>query len=88
MDAHGAELMVYGSSHMHHGVAKGHRYEKMIPERIVAATRQGDGAQLTRVQAEAIGAMRLIQLVGLEVEKLASVSRLVEAATAITLSSW
>ena len=53
-------------------VAKGHRYERMIPERIVAATRQGDGARLTRVQAEAIGAMRLIQLVGLEVEKLAS----------------
>ena len=53
-------------------IAKGHRYEKMIPERIVAATRQGDGATLTRVQAEAIGAMRLIQLVGLEVEKLAA----------------
>jgi DNA gyrase subunit A len=53
-------------------IAKGHRYESMIPERIVAATRQGDGARLTRVQAEAIGAMRLIQLVGLEVEKLAS----------------
>jgi DNA gyrase subunit A len=53
-------------------IAKGHRYERMIPERIVAATREGDGAQLTRVQAEAIGAMRLIQLVGLEVEKLAA----------------
>jgi DNA gyrase subunit A len=53
-------------------IAKGHRYEHMIPDRIVAATRQGDGARLTRVQAEAIGAMRLIQLVGLEVEKLAS----------------
>ncbi len=53
-------------------IAAGHRYERMIPERIVAATRQGDGARLTRVQAEAIGAMRLIQLVGLEVEKLAS----------------
>jgi DNA gyrase subunit A len=51
-------------------IAKGHRYERLIPERIVAATRQGDGARLTRVQAEAIGAMRLIQLVGLEVEKL------------------
>jgi DNA gyrase subunit A len=53
-------------------IAKGHRYEKMIPERIVAATRQGEGARLSRVQAEAIGAMRLIQLVGLEVEKLAA----------------
>jgi DNA gyrase subunit A len=53
-------------------IAAGHRYERMIPERIVAATRRGDGARLTRVQAEAIGAMRLIQLVGLEVEKLAS----------------
>ena len=53
-------------------IAPGHRYEKMIPQRIVQATRQGDGARLTRVQAEAIGAMRLIQLVGLEVEKLAS----------------
>jgi DNA gyrase subunit A len=53
-------------------IVKGHRYERLIPERIVAATRQGDGARLTRVQAEAIGAMRLIQLVGLEVEKLAA----------------
>ena len=31
-----------------------------------------EGAKLSRVQAEAIGAMRLIQLVGLEVEKLAA----------------
>ena len=30
------------------------------------------GVRLTRVQADAIGALRLIQLVGLEIEKLAS----------------
>jgi len=49
-----------------------HRYAKMIPARIAQASRVGEGVRLTRVQAEAIGAMRLIQLVGLEVEKLAA----------------
>ena len=49
-----------------------HRYAPLIPKRVAEASRVGDGALLTRVQAEAIGAMRLIQLVGLEVEKLAA----------------
>jgi DNA gyrase subunit A len=49
-----------------------HRYAPLIPTRVAEASRVGDGALLTRVQAEAIGAMRLIQLVGLEVEKLAA----------------
>ncbi len=60
-------------------IAPGHRYEKLIPDRIVQSTRSGEGAKLSRVQAEAIGAMRLIQLVGLEVEKLtAEFSKLLE----------
>jgi len=40
-----------------------------LMDRVRAAEAQG-GVALTRVQAEAIGAMRLIQLVGLEIEKL------------------
>ncbi len=49
----------------------------IVPQRLVdraeAAFTAGDGgARLTRVQAEAIGALRLIQLVGLEIERLAS----------------
>jgi DNA gyrase subunit A len=49
----------------------------IVPERLVARAEQlfeaGEGGvRLTRVQAEAIGALRLIQLVGLEIEKLAS----------------
>jgi DNA gyrase subunit A len=48
-----------------------HEHAPKIPARLVAASQEGEGAALTRVQAEAIGAMRLIQLVGLEIEKLA-----------------
>lgn len=51
-------------------IAPDHRYAPLIPERLIRAANDGDGAQMTRVQAEAIGAMRLIQLVGLEIEKL------------------
>lgn len=50
-----------------------HKYAPLIPDRLlkgIAST--SGGAALTRVQAEAIGSMRLIQLVGLEIEKLAS----------------
>ncbi len=59
---------------MDHGfrIASDHRFASLIPPRLLqgpASTR--DGAALTRVQAEAIGSMRLIQLVGLEIEKLA-----------------
>ena len=50
-----------------------HPHAAMIParlrRRLDEAEREG-GVSLTRVQAEAIGAMRLIQLVGLEIERL------------------
>ena len=52
-----------------------HAYAPLIPQRLLdAANAEVDGAigaLLTRVQAEAIGALRLIQLTGLEIEKLA-----------------
>ena len=51
-----------------------HEYAPSIPQRILdAANAETDGkigAILTKVQAEAIGALRLIQLTGLEIEKL------------------
>jgi DNA gyrase subunit A len=50
-------------------IAPGHGYAPMVPARLREAS-AGEGAALTRVQAEAIGALRLIQLVGLEIEKL------------------
>lgn len=40
-----------------------------IPQRLLDATAKGD-ARLTRVQAESIGRLQLIQLVGLEIERL------------------
>jgi DNA gyrase subunit A len=48
-----------------------------VPERLIARAEKAfadgnGGVRLTRVQADAIGALRLIQLVGLEIEKLAS----------------
>ena len=46
-----------------------HPYAPQIPQRLLNATAEGD-ARLTRVQAEAIGRLQLIQLVGLEIEKL------------------
>jgi DNA gyrase subunit A len=49
-----------------------HAYTALIPPRLIELTREGDGVRLSRVQAEAIGAFRLIQLVGLEIEKLTS----------------
>jgi len=56
-------------------IASDHRFASMIPrrlmnqqERVLAAG--FEGIALTRVQAEAIGALRLIQLTGLEIEKL------------------
>lgn len=55
-----------------------HEYAPQIPERLLNAA-SGDVA-LTRVQAEAIGRLQLIQLVGLEIEKLVSdYAKLVEA---------
>jgi len=47
-----------------------HAYATRLPERLMRRAAEGDGILLTRVQAEAIGAFRLIQLVGLEIEKL------------------
>ena len=51
-----------------------HEHAASIPERLLAAANAenegGIGAVLTKVQAEAIGALRLIQLTGLEIEKL------------------
>ncbi|MFO0783538.1 MAG: DNA gyrase subunit A [Phycisphaerales bacterium] len=59
-------------------IARDHKHAPLIPEAVIRRT-EPDGARLTRVQAEAIGAMRLIQLVGLEIEKLASeLAKLVE----------
>ncbi|MCP3904530.1 MAG: DNA gyrase subunit A, partial [Planctomycetes bacterium] len=55
-------------------IPEDHAYVEHIPPRLIERTRAleaaGDGARLTRVQAEAIGGLRLIQLVGLEIEKL------------------
>ena len=46
-----------------------HPYAPQIPERLRNVTAEND-TRLTRVQAEAIGRLQLIQLVGLEIEKL------------------
>jgi len=51
-------------------IAPDHRYASLIPQRLLDAASVAEGAPLTRVQADAIGALRLIQLVGLEIEKL------------------
>ncbi len=60
-------------------IAESHRFAPLIPRRLLDAAAAGEGAALTRVQAEAIGAMRLLQLVGLEIERLAAeYRRLVE----------
>lgn len=49
-----------------------HRHAPIIPRRLMERVGAAlpEGVSLTRVQAEAIGAMRLIQLVGLEIERL------------------
>jgi len=52
-----------------------HKYAKSLPARLfdrVKAAEAAGGVALTRVQAETIGGMRLLQLVGLEIEKLAN----------------
>ncbi len=63
-------------------IPAGHPAAKQIPERLMNMVRTADedgGTLLTRVQAETIGGMRLIQLVGLEIERLVSdYTRLVE----------
>lgn len=50
-------------------IASDHEYASLIPKHLLGPD-SDEGATLTRVQAEAIGALRLIQLVGLEIEKL------------------
>ncbi len=54
-------------------IPPGHPYAPQIPDRLMQKVRLAEGAGgvlLTRVQAETIGNMRLIQLTGLEIEKL------------------
>lgn len=54
-------------------VAAGHPHFAKLPARLtarLAAAASVGGVTLTRVQAETIGSMRLIQLVGLEIERL------------------
>ncbi len=54
-------------------IAADHKHAASIPPRLMNAITTAlpaGGMPLSRVQAEAIGAMRLIQLVGLEIEKL------------------
>ena len=54
-------------------ISPSHQHASKIPDRLMKALRPFDsagGVPLTRVQADAIGAMRLIQLVGLEIQKL------------------
>jgi DNA gyrase subunit A len=60
-------------------IAPDHKYAPKIPQRFMDMASIEAGVSLTRVQADAIGAMRLIQLVGLEIEKLVGeYSKLVE----------
>jgi DNA gyrase subunit A len=65
-----------------YSIPAGHPAAPMIPPRLMKMVRDADprgGIALTRVQAETIGAMRLIQLVGLEIERLVNdYSKLVE----------
>ena len=51
-------------------IPKKHEYAKYIPKQLIASA--ADGISLSKLQADAIGALRLIQLVGLEIEKLTS----------------
>ena len=51
-------------------IAPDHEHASSIPARLIEASQEGDGVLLTHVQADAIGALRLIQLVGLEIETL------------------
>lgn len=51
-------------------IAPEHPYADQIPPSLVERTQSEAGVRLSNAQAEAIGALRLIQLVGLEIEKL------------------
>ena len=50
-------------------IPKDHVYAAQIPDRFLAQSAEQD-TQLSKLQAEAIGRLQLIQLVGLEIEKL------------------
>lgn len=51
-------------------IAADHEFAPIVPAQLLALS-AGDGITLTKVQADAIGSLRLIQLTGLEIEKLA-----------------
>jgi DNA gyrase subunit A len=51
-------------------IAGGHPYAPFVAPALIERSQRDGGITLTRVQAEAIGALRLIQLTGLEIEKL------------------
>ena len=54
----------------HFRIPPTHKYAAHIPARLLQQATREEGVEMTRVQAEAIGALRLIQLVGLEIENL------------------
>ncbi|MCC6285215.1 MAG: DNA gyrase subunit A [Phycisphaerales bacterium] len=71
--AHSREEAIEGLMARAFRIPPSHPHWASLPGRLQAHVRAADaagGVALTRVQAEAIGAMRLIQLVGLEIEKL------------------
>ncbi|MCZ6851650.1 MAG: DNA gyrase subunit A [Planctomycetota bacterium] len=51
-------------------IARDHEYASLVPRPLIEQSNVGEGVRLTGVQADAIGSLRLIQLVGLEIEKL------------------
>ncbi|MGN6627503.1 MAG: DNA gyrase/topoisomerase IV subunit A, partial [Tepidisphaeraceae bacterium] len=51
-------------------ISRDHPAAPLIPQVLFDRAAQGDGWLLSQAQAEAIGALRLIQLVGLEIEQL------------------
>ncbi|MCH8165499.1 MAG: DNA gyrase subunit A [Planctomycetes bacterium] len=51
-------------------IARDHDYASLVPRPLIEQSNVGEGVRLTSVQADAIGSLRLIQLVGLEIEKL------------------
>jgi DNA gyrase subunit A len=60
-------------------IAPDHEYAELVPKALMERSQEGEGVTLTKVQAEAIGALRLIQLVGLEIEELATELRKLHA---------
>jgi DNA gyrase subunit A len=76
-------------------IAPDHRHAPLLPARLmdyVRAAEKDGGVALSRIQAETIGNMRLIQLTGLEIEKLASeyagIVREIEEYEAILAEGW